>query len=75
MLKRSDIYNLVCVKGSDRQCMVVELSMQYFWDSFETFPRCIITEFECKVDVKNHEFGWVCFQNRFFYLLNNDDEK
>ena len=49
--------------------MVVELSMQYcrksFWDSFEankTFPRCIITEFECKVDVQNHEFGWVRFE-------------
>ena len=30
------------------------------------FPRCIITEFERKVDVQNHEFGWVRFQNRFF---------
>ena len=31
--------------------------------SFETFPRCIITEFERKVDVLNHEFGWEHFQN------------
>ena len=23
---------------------------------------------------QNHEFGWVRFQNRFFRLLNNDDE-
>ena len=70
------------LKGSDRQCMVVERSMQYcrkdLQDSFETyktFPRCIISEFEWKVDVQNHEFGWVRFQNRFFLLLNNDDEK
>ena len=44
--------------------------MQYcrnlFYDSFETykkFPRSIINEFECKVDVLNHKFGWVRFQN------------
>ena len=44
--------------------MVVKLSMQYcgqiFYDSFETyktFPWYIITEFERKVDVQNHEFG------------------
>ena len=37
------------------------------------YPRCILTEFECKVDVQIHEFGWVCFQNLFFSnLLNND---
>ena len=60
-------------KGSDRQCMAVEQSMQYckqfVYDSFERykkFARCIITEFECKVDVQNHEFGWECFQNLFF---------
>ena len=51
--------------------LVVKLSMQYceliFKDSFETyktFPRCIVTEFE-----------WVRFQNRVFKLLNNDEEK
>ena len=72
----------VTLKGSDRQCMVVELKMQYcgktFQKSFETyktFPRCIITEFERKVDVQNHQFEWVRFQNRFFKSLNNDDEK
>ena len=32
------------------------------------------TEFECKVDVQNHEFGWVPFQNRFFKFFNNDDK-
>ena len=26
----------------------------------------MITEFERKVDVQNHEFEWVRFQNRFF---------
>jgi len=35
------------------------------------FPRCIITEFERKIDVQNHEFGWVRFQNRFFKLSSN----
>ena len=61
---------------------VVKLRMQccgkILQDSIEiykTFPRCIITEFECIVDVHNHEFGWVRFQNRFLKLLNNDDEK
>jgi len=36
----------------------------------------MITKFERNVDVQNHELGWVCFQNRFYTkLLNNDDEK
>ena len=55
--------------------MVVELNMQYwgqfFLDSFEkykTFLRRIYTEFERKVDVQNHEFGWLRF-------LNDDDKK
>ena len=39
------------------------------------FPRCIITEFECIVDVQKHEFGWVRFQNRFFKLLNKNKIK
>ena len=39
--------------------------------TYKTCPRCIITEFECIVDVQNHEFGWV----RFFKSLNKDDEK
>jgi len=63
-------------KGSDRQCMVVELSMQccgqVFWDSFETyktFQRCIITEFACKVDVKNYEFEWDVFRIDFFKII------
>ena len=58
-------YNL---KGTDWLCQVVKLSMQccghILQDSFETyktFTRCIITEFECIVDVQNHEFGWVRF--------------
>ena len=55
---------LLQIKGSDRQFLVVELSMycceQHFQDSLETcktFPQWIITEFERKVDVQNHEFG------------------
>ena len=61
------------LKGTDRLCKIVKLSMQCFGqilqDSFETyktFPQCIITEFEYIVDVQNHEFGWVSFQNRVF---------
>ena len=48
------------------ECSIVD---NFFKDSFETYktcPLCIITEFECKVYVQNHEFGWVRFQNRFF---------
>jgi len=30
------------------------------------FPRCIITEFERKIDVQNHQFEWVRFENWFF---------
>ena len=42
----------------------------YLFETYKTFLRCIITEFECKVDVQNHKFGWVRFQNRVFKLLN-----
>ena len=45
------------------------------FETYKTFPRCIITEFECIVDVQNHEFGWIRFQNRVFKLSNNDEEK
>ena len=45
------------------------------FETYKTFPRCIITEFECIADVQNREFGKVRFQNCFFLLLNNDDEK
>ena len=45
-------------------------------DSFETYKTYYhVTEFECIVDVQKHEFGQVRFQNRFFKLSNNDDEK
>ena len=37
------------------------------------FSRSMITE--CKVDVQNHKFWWVRFQNRFFKLLNKYNEK
>ena len=48
---------------------------KFFKETYETFPRCIITEFECRGAIQNHEFGWIRFQNRFFKSLNNDDEK
>ena len=70
------MYKQCTFKGTDRLCKVVELSMQccghILSDSFETYktlPRCIITEFERKVDVQNPEFGWVRFQNRYFLII------
>ncbi len=55
---------------TDRLCMSMQCCGQTLYDSFETyetFPRCIITGFECIVDAKNHEFGWIRFQNRVFF--------
>ena len=53
--------------------MVVEQNMQYsrpisqdLFETYKRFLRCIITEFERKVDVQNHEFGYVRFQNWVF---------
>ena len=55
---------IIIIKGSDRLCKVVELSMQccgkLLSDSFETyktFYRSVIPEFECKFDVQNSYFG------------------
>ena len=31
-------------------------------------------ELERKVDFQNNPFGWLCLENRFFKLLNNDDK-
>ena len=42
-----------------------QISLDAF-DTFKTFLRRIFTEFESKVNVQNHKFGWVHFQNRFF---------
>ena len=63
-------------KGTDRLCKVDKLSMQccgqILWDSFETyktFPRYIITEFECKVDVQNHEFWVGTFSESVFLTI------
>ena len=62
--------------------MVVELSMQYcgqitfLRDKYFrvhlrhlTFLRCIITQFDRKVDFQNHLFGWLRFENRFFLII------
>ncbi len=55
--------------------MVVELRMQlcgkHFLESFETyktFLRRIISEFKCRVDVKDHQFGWLRFKNCFLII-------
>ena len=50
----------------------------FFKDSFETyktFPWCIITEFECKLDVGNHKLVGYVFRIGFFKLFDNDDKK
>ena len=69
------------VKGTDRLCKIVKLSMQccgkILKDSIEaytTFSRSVNPEFERKVDVQNRIFGWIRFQN-VFLSLNNDDKK
>ena len=56
--------------------MVVELSMQYcrkkkleLSETYETFLRLLTTEFERKVDVQNHELGWIRFRNRLLRFL------
>ena len=53
------------------QCMVVELRM---WrKNFRIHLRHIkrfydvFTEFKCKVDFQNHKFGWLRFENQFFF--------
>ena len=46
------------------------------YETYETFLRCIIIEFDRKVDFQNHLFEWIRFEICFFLkLLNNDDEK
>ena len=71
------------IKGSDRQCKVVELSMQScgkirqdLFETYETVTRSINPKFERKVDVQT-QYIWVDTFSElvFFKLLNNDDEK
>ena len=71
-------------KGSNRLCIVVELSMQYCVYKFvrihlrhiyKTILRCIIIEFERKVDFQTHLFRADPFLELVFLkLLNNDDK-
>ena len=69
------------IKGSDRQCNVVILRMYSIVENIfrihlrhvKRFKRCIITEFQRKVDFQNHPFGWVRFENRFLKLSNIND--
>ena len=56
--------------------MVVELRMYSIEENFfrihlrhnKRFIDVIITEFECKVEVQNHPFGWFRCENRL--ILN-----
>ena len=70
--QRNQVYNNR-FKGSDRLCMVVELSMQYCGQilknllmTYKTILRRIFTEFDRKVEFQNHLFVWIRFENRFF---------
>ena len=52
------------LKGSDRLCKIVELSMQCCgklpsdsFETYETFKRSVNPEFERKFDVQNSYFG------------------
>ena len=53
--------------------MVIELRMYYCGEVFRIhlrhLKRFIITEFEGKVYVQNHPFGWLRFENRFFKII------
>ena len=42
------IHATISIKGTDRLCKVVLLDS---FETYKTFPRCLITEFERKVDV------------------------
>ena len=54
--------------------MVVKLSMQcvdiLFRIHLKLIKRPVNPEFERKVDVQTHEFGWVRFQNGFLIIKN-----
>ena len=68
--------NRAILKGSDRLCKVVELSMCSVVDKFfrihlrhkKLFLRYVNYEFERKVDVQNCPFGWIRFRN-FFLII------
>ena len=42
----------------------------FIWDIKKKFPRCIITEFERKVDVQNHEFWWEHISEKKFVNIS-----
>ena len=53
--------------------MVVELRLQYsrqifsdLFETYKTFERSIITDFDDKVYVQNYQSGRIRFENRFF---------
>ena len=64
------------VKGSNRLCMMVELSSYVLWTnslhSLQTYKmilRSIINEFGRKIDVQNRLFWWIRFKNRFLKII------
>ena len=46
--------------------------LRFSWEK-NTSPRCIFIDFECKVNVQNHEFS-IGDRIVFFMLINNNDK-
>jgi len=72
--------SFVVFKESDRQCMVVELRLQYYWELFLGFIWDLTDVFCCifkmqylKSSLIVH-FGWF-WESVLFKLCNDDHEK
>ena len=61
--------------GSLTENVVLWKILQESFETYKTFPRCIITEIDCIVDIQNNELGGYVFRTDFHKLLNNDNEK
>ncbi len=62
--------------GSLTQNVVLWKMLQESFETYKTFPRCIITEFEsAQSTFKIMDLGGYVFRIGFFRLLNNDEEK
>ena len=68
------------LKGSDRQCLVVELRMQYYGDRInlrnaKCFSAFSLLSLSAKLTFKIIYLGGYVLRIDCFKLLNNDDEK
>ena len=55
-------------------CSIIVIFKKVF-EIYKMFPRCKITEFECKDDIQNHELDGYVFRISVINLLNNADKK